>query len=75
MTIKITCDIECRMTKPLLNSLHRNIVCKQKAGTAVTEIMETEHFQTVLLDDLMEVVRYCIGADELSIRITADYVC
>ena len=43
-------DVERCMTKPLLNRFHRNVVGKQKACTAVTQVMETEHLHIVLFD-------------------------
>ncbi len=62
-------DVERCMTKPLLNRIHRNVVGKQKAGTAMTQVMETEHLHIVLFDDFVEVVRYCVGTDEFAKRV------
>ena len=69
MAVKVRRDVECRMTESLLNRLHRNVICKQKAGTAVTQVMETEHLHIVIFDNFVEVVRHHVGADELSEQI------
>ena len=49
MTVKIRCYVKCRVPEPILDGFHGLSVCKQKAGTTVTQIMEPKPSETILV--------------------------
>ena len=48
------------MSEPFLNRFHRNIVCKQKAGTRMTQIMETKMSQPCFGNDIVKTTCHII---------------
>ena len=51
MWVNISSCREDAVPQPLLNLLHRYIVCKKQTGAAVTEVVETYFTQTVFLKE------------------------
>ena len=60
MTIKICRDRIVAMSEPFLNRLHRNIVCKQKAGTRMMQIMKTQMSQSCFGNDIVKTAGHII---------------
>lgn len=67
VTIKIGCNIKCWMSEPLLDRLHGYSVCKQQTGTWMTKIMESNVFELIFLNDVLEVRSHKVWRDQLRI--------
>lgn len=71
VTIKIGCNIKCWMSKPLLDRLHGYSVCKQQTGTWMTKIMESNVFELIFLNDVLEVRSHKVWRNQLTEVVTA----
>ena len=56
---------EVAMTQPFLNLLHRNAVCQKKAGAAMTQIVETDRPQSVVLQHLRELFGNIVRSNDV----------
>ena len=72
VTIKIGCNIKCWMSEPLLDRLHGYSVCKQQTGTWMTKIMESNVFELIFLNDVLEVRSHKVWRDQLTEVVTAN---
>jgi len=45
---------ERTVSKPILYLLHRNVACKQQAGAAVSQIMEADSSEAIVLQEFWE---------------------
>ncbi len=66
MRVNIRCGREGAVSKPDLDLLHGYAVCQQKAGAAVSEIVEANLFESEFLKQPAEMLGNIIGAHELS---------
>lgn len=58
MRVNIGCGGEITVSEPVLDLLHRNVVCQQQAGAAMTEIVEAYPSKSIILQKLWKSGRY-----------------
>ena len=73
VTIKIGGNVKSRMSEPILNRFHGHAVRKQEACTAMTQIVETQRTELILLDYIFEMPCNVFGRDERS-RVVPTYL-
>lgn len=72
MRINIRCGREVAVTQPLLNLLHRNIVCQKQAGAGVAQIVETDAPQIVVAQHKLERIGKRVRHQQIAHRVYAD---
>ena len=74
MGVEIRCCGEITVSQPLLNHLHGNAVGKQKTGTAVSEVVETDVAELVLAQNPLKPLIQVVGRKTLADLVHADVV-
>ena len=69
MAVNIRRRADITVTEPFLNLIHRDIIGKEQRCAAVSEIVKANVAQTVTLQNLAEVLCYCVRADNITHRI------
>ena len=72
--VEIRCCGEITVSQPLLNHLHGNAVGKQKTGTAVSEVVETDVAELVLAQNPLKPLIQVVGRKTLADLVHADVV-
>ena len=72
MTLKVRRDRIVAMSKPLLYRLHRDTVRKQKTGTRMSQIMETQMTESLFGNDIVKTACHIFGRDQHAVVVTAD---
>ena len=65
---------ESAVSQPDLDLLHGYPIAEQQAGTGVSEIMESDFLQVILLDDPREVFCHIVWAQKVSALVHTDVV-
>ena len=66
--------MECGVSKPLLDCLHKHTISKKQARTRISQIVKTNLFQLVFLDNICEMVSNIVRRDKSSKLICADVI-
>lgn len=74
MRINICRGCEGAVSQPDLNLLHRDSIAEKQAGAGVSEVVEANLLQVILLDEPCEVFRHIVGTQEMSGLVNADVV-
>lgn len=74
MRINVCCGCEGAVSQPYLNPLHGDSVAEKQAGAGVSEVVEANLLQVVLLDEPCEVFRHIVGTQEIASLVNADVV-
>ena len=74
MRINICRGCEGAVSQPDLNLLHGDSVAEKQAGAGVSEVVEANLLQVILLDEPCEVFRHIVGTQEFAGLVDADVI-
>ena len=74
MRINVCGSCEGAVSQPDLNLLHRDSVAEKQAGAGMSEVVEANLLQVILLDEPCEVFRHIVGPQELAGLVDTDVV-
>ena len=74
MCVDIGCCREVTVSQPLLDLFHWNVVFQKQTSTAVSQIVEPDLTQTILVQKLRKGSGYVVGRDERTHFVYADVI-
>ena len=75
MRINIRGGREIAVSQPLLNHLHRDVVCQKQTGARVAQIVKADAPQMIILQDNLERIGEIIRLEQIAHCVYADVVC
>lgn len=72
VTVKISRHIEGRMSEPLLNFFHRYTIRKEQTCTRMSQVMETELSEMILLNHCTEMVTHKTWGNQIAELVGTD---